>query len=185
MTGNPHQKRDRAGRFDFAMHAEPDISPLRGQPSEATRRALAARDELLARAAEIQAAVAVESAAALASHTRDHFPDAEYIAFIADDVHGAGARVTAIWGAGGRLLAARAGGDQVRTDAFVSWAQPGASGEPAESLAADLGGHATNLGDAMELTSKPRADGFGVYGGACSFSLHIDRMLDAEHRPAA
>ncbi|MCC3299731.1 hypothetical protein [Arthrobacter caoxuetaonis] len=185
MTAN--QKRDRAGKFDFGTHSEPDISPLRSQPSESTRQALAGRQELLARAAEIRAALAVESASALASHTRDLFPDAAYIGLIADDVDGRGARVTGIWGAGGKLLAARAGGDKSRTEAFESWSRAGEAGESIEALTADLGGHAADLSGAMELTSSPRADGFGVYSGACSFSLHLDRMLDTEeHRePAA
>lgn len=185
MTSNPFQKRDRGGRFDFDTHAEPGIGPLTAQPSETTRQSLSRREELARRAAELQAEIAIESAAALASHTRDVFPDAEYLEITADDVHGNGARVTGIRGPEDRLLARRGGSSRTPSEVYSRWASMGRGEESTAALTADLQGRLDHLGEAATLTSKPREGNFGVYAGGCTFTLDIDKALEASSRRTA
>lgn len=182
---NPHQSRDRGGRFDTVIHPEADVRLFRPAASSRTSQTLERRDDLHAQVQGLRTRLAAESAAAIASHTRDVFPDAQYLEITADDVEGNGARVTTIRGTGDKPLAGRGGSSTTPSEAYSRWASAQDAEHSIPSLISDIAGQAGNLGEAVTLTSTPRRGNFGVYAGGCTFTLNIDKALDLNRSSAA
>lgn len=179
MSLNPTQRRDTGGRWDFAVHIEPNVQLLGTVKSQSTAGAVNRRAELRKAARGLHAQAAVQSAAAIASHTRDLFPDAKTLRITADDVDGGGAQVDAILDGEGRTIAAR-NGELAVTDAYWDAWEPGDYGSESMSmLAADLGDHDGLLNDAMTAAPGARPTAFGVNAGGCKFTLDIDAAMRA------
>lgn len=178
MSLNPHQSRDTVGRFGHALHHEPTIA-LGTVTSSATRGALDRRAGLRRQAAALQAQAAVQSAGALAAHTRSLFPQARTLSITADDVDGGGARVDAVLDADGRALAAQHGDPAVIDAYWDTWEPGGNDSESMSMLAYDLGDHDGLLNDALTAAPGARPTAFGVHAGGVKFTLDLDAALQA------
>lgn len=167
------QPRDRIGQFASTNHAEAlnvTLNPaLSSIADEARARRLAHQNEM----GDVGDAIAVDSAVAMAAHTRSMFPKAQRIVLIAPNFdYSTATPYEVLDGEGYALATSMYGGD----DAFNEWAGDGEAEGNLHLLAADVEEHGGRL-DGV-LTDRSEGPGNYVY-----LELDIDKALSLELDP--
>lgn len=172
MTNNPDQLRDRIGQFAATSHAEArsvSLNPLNATADGARAR----RREHQAQMGEVGDAIAVDSAVAMAAHTRAMFPTAQRVVLIAPDGGHYTPEPYEVLDGEGNALASRMYG---WNDAFNEWVGDGETEGNLHLLAGDVDEH----GGRLDGVLTDRAEGPGNY---VYLELDIDRALELEMDP--
>jgi hypothetical protein len=165
MTSNQHdQPRDRIGQYAATTHAEASSVTLGSQPDPVTAAALERRRNHQEQIEGTFTEVAVDSAVAMAAHTRSKFPTAASVVLLVDrDFDYITAKPFEVHDADGNKLASRNYGPH--QEAFDDWAGEGDEEDNVHLLAADVAEHGGKL------------DGILVRTGDDTVSLDIGKAL--------
>lgn len=170
MTNNPDQLRDRIGQFASTSHAEALNVTLSSSLDATAEAARARRLEHQNEMGDVGDAIAVDSAVALAAHTRSMFPTAQRIVLFAQDFDYSTAAPYEVLDGEGTALATRMyGGDA----AYNEWVGDGEAENNPHLLAGDVEEH----GGRLDGVLTDRAEGPGNY---VYLELDIDSALELE-----
>jgi hypothetical protein len=156
MTNNPDQLRDRIGQFASTSHAEAlnvTLNPSLNGTADAAR---ARRREHQNEMGAVGDAIAVDSAVAMAAHTRAMFPAAQRVVLIASDGgHYTPEPYEVLDGEGNALASRMYGWDEP----FAEWVGDGETEGNLRLLAGDMDEH----GGRLDGILTDRAEGPGNY----------------------
>lgn len=159
----------------YAANSHSDAVPaLNAAPSG--RQLMERRRNRLAEVMEFESLLAVDSAKALAAHTRELFPTAQTIHFEETDRGLYEALPWKITDADGGILAGERDWDT--RQAFATWRGSDLDEENADSLARDLGRRGARLTQAITPVARV---GYPADDAGLNFELDLDQVLEGTH----